>query len=416
MKRPCTARSDPAARLRKRLPRRYRYVRLRWRAFFAVVDILGGLLFGLFRFLAGPRVQVVPIPRRILVVQLDHLGDAILTTPLLEGLAACYPQATIEVLAGSANAGWFAMLPSVKRIHVLEANRFSREGRRGWVRAVFSCGLKMRARRFDLAIDVRGDFPVVVLMWLSGARRRVGWDSGGGGFLLTDSSEYVPNRHEIDSRRALLGCIVPGIEPAKPAFVSVRRRFAASPIKTPYPTVLAHISAGTEAKRWPAPYWRELVTMLDGNGVKVVLVGGTDALIIRDHVCAGTVWTLVEDRVGRTDLSELARLAASADAVVGADSAIVHLAAALGVPAVALFSGTNRSRQWRPRGKKITVLRHRTPCMPCHLEHCPMPEHACMKGIFPKAVFEAVVAAIQPTETTPVPKPASGPRPIILSH
>ena len=234
--------------------------------------------------------------------------------------------------------------------------------------------------------------------------------------MLTDSSEYVPNRHEIDSRRALLGCIVPGIEPAKPAFVSVRRRFAASPIKTPYPTVLAHISAGTEAKRWPAPYWRELVTMLDGNGVKVVLVGGTDALIIRDHVCAGTVWTLVEDRVGRTDLSELARLAASADAVVGADSAIVHLAAALGVPAVALFSGTNRSRQWRPRGKKITVLRHRTPCMPCHLEHCPMPEHACMKGIFPKAVFEAVVAAIQPTETTPVPKPASGPRPIILSH
>ena len=110
------------------------------------------------------------------------------------------------------------------------------------------------------------------------------------------------------------------------------------------------------------------------------------------------------------------RALASADAVVGADSAIVHLAAALGVPAVALFSGTNRSRQWRPRGKKITVLRHRTPCMPCHLEHCPMPEHACMKGIFPKAVFEAVVAAIQPTETTPVPKPASGPRPIILSH
>ena len=212
------------ARLRKRLPRRYRYVRLRWRLLFGMIDFLGGLVFG-FLGLFGPlrpfawrRTEEPIVPRRILLVQLDHLGDAILSTPLIEGLSKSYPQATIEVLASGANAGWFEMLPQVDRVHVLGANRFAREGRRGWIGAIFAWGRRLRKMRFDLAIDVRGDFPIALLMWLAGVRRRVGWTSGGGGFLLTDAPAWVPNRHEVDSRLELLDCIDPGADCAMRPF------------------------------------------------------------------------------------------------------------------------------------------------------------------------------------------------------
>ena len=348
MKKPGPSQIDPA-RLRKRLPRRYRYVRLRWRLLFRLIDFFGGVLFGTLRLLSPRRTREPAVPRKILLIQLDHLGDAILSTPLVEGLSRCYPQASIEVLASSASAGWFAMLPQVSRVHVLEANRFARKSRRGWIGAVLAWGLRLRSMRFDLGVDVRGDFPIAVLMWLGGIRRRVGWTSGGGGFLLTDAPEWISNRHEVDSRLALLECITPTNNRDVAPFASLRKRFSSTESlsgcrQAAHPTVLVHLSAGTQAKQWPAEHWRDLIRLLDSGGTKVVLVGGDDARIIRDWIAAGSHWNRVEDRVGTTGLEELAAAAAQADVVVGADSAVVHLASAVGTPVVVLFSGDEPAR------------------------------------------------------------------------
>lgn len=85
--------------------RRYRYSRLRWRVLVNLIDGVGAVLMWFVRFLCGPQPQ--KSVDRILIVQLDHLGDAVLTTSMLSGLRRKWPMATIDVLASIANADVF---------------------------------------------------------------------------------------------------------------------------------------------------------------------------------------------------------------------------------------------------------------------------------------------------------------------
>jgi len=382
---------------------RYRYVRFRWRLLFTVVDFLGSLLFGPLRALkTSPRRP--DDPRTILLIQLDHLGDAILSTVLFPALRKRYPAAAIEVLTSPAGREVFLAVDQVDRVHVCRANRLARTGRLGWVFSTLWWGLRLRARRVDLGIDVPGEFPPAVILWFSGARRRLGWTSGGGGFLLTDSPRFVVDRPEVESRLALLGELGIRVEAtaagARPAFHpshESRGRVAARLAEMcregpPYgPRIVMHVGAGTRAKQWPVQHWRELVgRVVQGLGAQVILVGdGNDRTAAR-AILGREPWSGVTDWTGRLGLLELAALFDEADLFVGADSGPAHLAAAVRTPAVVLFSGTNTTRQWQPIGEAVRVLRHPVECSPCHRRRCPRHDHPCMRGLAPKQVAEAV--------------------------
>ena len=153
------ARSD--SRLRRRVLGRYRYVRTRWRVLFAIIDALGHWAVVAARlsrcgFTAAPLDGKVSgtgpneTVRRILLVQCDHLGDALITTAMLAPLRREYTAATIEVLAAPWNSQVFEASPEIDRVHVWHLNRFNREHRFAWVWAVFWWGLALRRRRFDL--------------------------------------------------------------------------------------------------------------------------------------------------------------------------------------------------------------------------------------------------------------------------
>ncbi len=142
-------------------------------------------------------------PRRILVVQLDHLGDAVLSTPLLAELRAAYPEAQIDVLASPSNHEVFEADPNIDRVQVAERTWFERSPDR-WdlLAAVWKLGRSCAGSGYDLGIDVRGDVLTVLVLALAGVPRRVGWAMGGGAFLLTDVAEWIPGRHEVRSRLA----------------------------------------------------------------------------------------------------------------------------------------------------------------------------------------------------------------------
>src|SRR5262245_47917508 len=80
---------------------RYRYSKLRWRILVHLLDAAGRVVMALWRFIRPARK--VTSPNRILIVQLDHLGDSVLTSPLLARLKASYPRAAIDVLASPSN-------------------------------------------------------------------------------------------------------------------------------------------------------------------------------------------------------------------------------------------------------------------------------------------------------------------------
>jgi ADP-heptose:LPS heptosyltransferase len=220
----------------------YRYVRLRWRLLCWMFDRVGYALGRTVRRLvpswetvrsgadssakddsiAGDAAAI----RSILVVQMDHLGDAILSTGWLNQLRRTYPRAEIDILATPWNRAIFREAGPWRRVFTSRRNRFAREARRWlWPVSVIWWGSRLRSRRYDLAFDVRGDLSVALLMWLCGARRRVGFAAAGGGFLLTASAESVFGRAEVLSRKALFEAARPqsGRQAITPLRVAIHR-------------------------------------------------------------------------------------------------------------------------------------------------------------------------------------------------
>jgi ADP-heptose:LPS heptosyltransferase len=365
---------------------RYRYVRLRWRLLFALVDAIGWSVVGLLR--AVPTRS--PVIRSILLVQLDHLGDAILSTGLLRGLRGAYPEARIDVLASPANAEFFELLVEVDRVFVSRVTRFGGGHVFGWIWSMLHWGWRLRRQAYDLAIDARGDFPAAVILRLCGAPVRLGWGSGGGGFLLTHQADFVWGRHEVLSRQALLhqlGIAPPDAEPAWPPLVaasSAAREAMHQTLDPTRPLMVLHVGAGTSAKRWSAEHWRELIgRLLLADDLCIVLVGSA-----AEGQCLGAFRGL-RNWCGKLSIDELTALIERADLLIGGDSAPAHLAAAVGTPALVLFSGTNRPEQWRPWGQRVRVLKHVTACSPCHRHHCPLADHPCLSGLPPATVLAA---------------------------
>lgn len=183
--------------------RRYRYSKLRWRIGVRALDAIGTCALGFWRIFR-PKAEVKH-PKRILVAQLDHLGDAVLSSPLFPRLQAAYPGATIDVLASPSNRAVFEADARIDRVIVAERSWFERRpGRKATATAVWKLGKTLRAGRYELGIDVRGDVLTVLVLALAGIPRRLGWAMGGGGFLLTDVAPWVPDRHEVVARLALL--------------------------------------------------------------------------------------------------------------------------------------------------------------------------------------------------------------------
>ncbi|MFO0910932.1 MAG: glycosyltransferase family 9 protein [Isosphaeraceae bacterium] len=385
-------------------------------------------------------------PRRILVVQLDHLGDAVLTSPLLTGGLA-FPTARIDVLASPSNQEVFEADPNVDRVRVATRNWFARRrGHFAMLSAVVSLGRCLRDGQYDLGIDVRGDILTVFMMALARIPRRVGWSMGGGGFLLTDVAPWIPGRHEVRSRLALLDQL--GVQPDGPARVLVHisdddrleiaRRFRPSqpdPATTPRtagalvsgvaaepsswddgpaekpvpnrerttsfdepdwlhagrfgaetPLLAVHLGAGTLAKRWPLAHWNTLIDRFLDDGWRVIVIGGPDdAQVSADLPPRSNL----DDWTGTLTVAQTAALLERADLFIGADSGPSHLAACAGVPSVVLFSGTNRASQWRPWSRRSLILKHHVPCRPCHEKICPLADHPCMSGLDPDRVHRA---------------------------
>lgn len=403
---------------------RYRYTRPLWHGVMAWIDVIGNVLFEIGGWLAkgvdrcarrlgcqSARSIETPVISRILVIQLDHLGDGILSLEMLRSLRQAYPAAQLDILASRTNAELFIALQAADRVWVSTANRFSRHGRRAWwPLALLYWAWKLRRQRYDLAIDVRGELPHAALMWLAGAKARVGWAAGGGGFCLTASATYVPGRHEVDSRVALLraaGVPPRGASAAGAASFGVASNCRREQDRLSDRIIILHLGAGTTAKRWPVAAWQALVPLiLAESDARVVLVG-VDPFEI---AAAAAIVDLFEgeprvtNRTGPLSIAALVQLYETADLAIGADSGPAHLAATMGVATLVLFSGTNRAEQWRPRGAQVVVLRHDVPCAPCHQHDCPFADHPCMRNIDPRSVWEAarrlLPDLVQPTGGT----------------
>lgn len=357
-------------------------------------------------------------PERILLIQLDHLGDAVLSLPMVGLIKQRWPGATVDVVTDPAH-GDLWRTTAVDTVFTLSPNRFSRPDSRGWLSALIRCGLGLRRRRYDLGVDIRGDSGDALLLCLAGVPVRLGWTAGGRWRLLTHRAQRMAGRAEWQSRRVLLATYDAAFAGMQwpldghlsvPAAVceAVRGRCAALPGNGPL--IVVHPGAGTPAKRWPGEQWATLLAaLLHRPDIRIVMVGGTqEQALAQALVPAGGSPRLV-DWTGRLNLLELAALCAEAALFIGGDSGPAHVAGAVGTPSIVLFSGTNRVSSWKPPGDHVQVMRHAVRCAPCGHGECPVEGHPCMTGITTGAVESRVAELLGRVAWTPdesLPRPA----------
>ena len=318
---------------------------------------------------------------RIGIVRLGAIGDTVNVLPFVNRLRRGAPAARITWVIGT--RAWPLMRGhvAVDEFLVFDAARPSTWP--GFLR-------ELRARRFDLAIDLQRIAKSGLIAFASGAPVRLGFDRA----RCKEASWAFANRH-IAPNPAPGVTVEQYLEFAEwlalpPAPLEWRVPHAAQPGPAAGETrVVLSLGASRPAKLWYAEHWARLAQRIARElGASVHLVGGPGDRTVADEVVARSGVAIV-DHVGRTSLSETAGWIAGAHLLVGCDSGPLHLAAGLGVPCVALFGATNPRRS-APLVARRAVVTNPTPCSPCMRRTCNVPGHPCMRDLSADAVFESV--------------------------
>lgn len=288
-------------------------------------------------------------PSRILVIVTRQIGDVLLTTPAIRELRRLWPDATVDVLGIAGTLGMLEGNVDV-RCRIEAPSRTSKEsmlvfGRRLW-------------RKYDLAVVTEHSDRAHLYGFLAAPLRvgvvpRQGRHAWWKRLLLRHAVVHAGDSgsvHVIDEKIALLapwrravGTGTPIVGPAARALpAQLRQR-----LREGY--VVVHVPSMWNYKQWPLPHYRELIQALNGEGRQVVLTGGSaeaDRAKIAAVVSGKPASDLI-DAAGQLEFGQITTLLEGASLYVGPDGSITHLAAALGVPMIAIFGPTNPIR-WGP--------------------------------------------------------------------
>jgi len=266
---------------------------------------------------------------RILFVTSNRVGDAVLSTGLLDHLIRTYPDSRITVACGTVAEGVFARMPNLERLLPLEKRPYGRHWLGLWAATVGTV--------WDLVIDIRAS----ALSYLVPTRRRAVMRKRPG--------------HKTAQLAALLELDPP---PLPVAWTAPEDRARAAALLPPGSPVIALApTANWEGKVWPAERFVELYRALAAGmlpGARAAVFAGPGA---QERALAAPVLAALPqaiDLCGALTLPEAAACLARCALFVGNDSGLMHLAAAAGAPTLGLF-GPTQTAEYAPAGRRTAV-------------------------------------------------------------
>jgi heptosyltransferase-2 len=332
-------------------------------------------------------------PRRILVRIPNWIGDAVLSTAVLKKLTSTLPDSEITLVAHRRVAPIF--LPSYEGMDVVVFDPAERDrGVRGLVR--FS--RRIRRNDLDLALVLPLSFSSALMAYLSGARERIGYSTEHRGRLLTRgislSADYR-DHHLVDHYQGLLETL--GIDSCDPrpevqvtpeADDSARRHLGRCGVEESAP--LVGIAPGASyglAKRWPENRFASVARSLSREfSLQILVLGGLEDAGLNGF--DGLSNSSVIDLTGKTSLGEAAAMIRRCQLFISNDSGLMHVAAAVGTPVVAIFGST--SPVWTgPIGEGHTVIAGQADCAPCFARACRVATYDCLERVQVEDVLEA---------------------------
>ena len=332
--------------------------------------------------------------RKVIVVDLGFLGDAVHLVPALWEIKRHYPQAELHTLSATVGSEVLRLAACVDRAWAFPLGPQSPPWWRHWgiIRA-------LRRERFDLAINFSGADRSIFLTALTGAKWRVAHPGGRKHFwnrwLIRDWSTRQSREQPVfEQRRGLLAeC---GFTLAPPKFdlvIPVAARQWAEDL-VPGGAIHFSINASTPLKEWPLENWIELARAWwrERPGARIVAsCGPVGRERERLRQFAAGVHAARLTLVEAPAIPQLAALLGRCALHVGADSGVLHLALAVGRPTVAIFRDYAGKTEWLPRGDRH---RHLTAPCACAGRGAPAPDcalaAACLQQISSAAVREKI--------------------------
>jgi heptosyltransferase-2 len=331
---------------------------------------------------------------RILVRGTNWIGDVVMSLPSLEAVRANFPGRKISVLAKPWVAPLYESHPAVDEVLPYQRATWFPRG----LADIIGTALRLRRQNFDLAILFQNAFEAALLAFLAGIRYRVGYNTDARAFLLSHSISRDPEvmkQHQVEYYLSILrsmGWEAPAKDPVLhivPKDEETAEKLLASHGISSHDFLLGLSPGATygPAKRWPAERFAVIADWAAERWGAKVLLMGSDA---ETELCKALSQKMKRKALnlsGRTTLGEAMALIKRSQFFVCNDSGLMHLAAALNVPTVAIFGSTDGVATG-PRGKYARIVRERVECSPCLEPECPFGHYRCMLNITAARVWE----------------------------
>ena len=336
--------------------------------------------------------QEVASSTNILVIKLSAVGDIILSSVAFKALRARFPQARITCLTGRDAAPLLHGCPYIDDVIVCD-----HKGReRGFV-AFWRVLQQLRKYRFDKVVDFQNNTRSHLLAFGCMPRASYGYSNGKFGFLLSDGiKDDKPGLSPVAHQFRILEKV--GIElPAAPRLEMWPRNddhaWARDLLHGEWIDEKQHTVVGINiaaSDRWPSKNWpveamAELADRLAADGIRVIITGmEKDRARVRDLMTRSK--SKPSMLAGKTNLLQLAALVSYCKVFITPDSAPLHIAAAMGVPVIAIFGPTSPERHLPP-GDNIKVMTREMDCRPCYLPNCRSGQAPCLKDVTAYEVY-----------------------------
>lgn len=322
----------------------------------------------------------------ILIRLPNWLGDLVMSTAFVRELAAAYPGAFIDVIVKKGIDGVVDYLPGIRHKYVFDKQEYP--GLKGAWRFGKMVGGKQRP---DMMYCLPESFSSAVMAKATGAKKRFGYRKEMRSFLLTQTIAKNESLHRVDQYLELLKLQQIKV-PVSPA-VFLQSRSIIHPNR-----IIINVNSEAEARRLPVEKAIPVLNLLRAStNAELILVGSPKEV---PHVTA--VYNGMDNKkgvevmAGKTNLTQLMDLLATAPVMLTTDSGPMHLANALGVHTVAL-EGASDEKNTAPynAGKRTLIRSGLLPCEPCVKNICQFGVPKCLMNMQDHVIVEAVLAALK---------------------
>jgi heptosyltransferase-2 len=346
---------------------------------------------------------------KILIRATNWVGDAIMALPALRAVRRRFPEAHIAIVARPYVADIYRHQQICDQLVPYDPR-----GPRVDVFKPAGLAAELRAQGFDVALLLQNAFDAAWLAWRAGIPKRIGYARDGRSFLLTQSVS-VPKPGEIPAheqfyylelvRRAgwldnLAGddYIALKVEPAAKVAAEDRLLVAGARPGARRVAIGAGASYGS-AKCWPPDRFADVANRLTAESDADCILFGTAGETAVSSAIARGMRRAPIDFTGKTAIADLPALLSQCHLFIGNDSGAMHVAAAVGLPVIAVFGPTDPGGT-APVTPRCAIIQEKPYCSPCFLRRCPT-DHRCMTRISPARVATAAQSWLVSAEVRP---------------